>query len=173
LRSPAAADGPLGTGRRVRNTKSCASRNGRRCSCQPTYRAVVVLGRSGHKRRRKSESFPTIDAAQRWQRDAQIAIEHGRLRAAEPITLREATRRYLSGAEDGTIRNRSGDVYKPSALRGIEQAFRLRLVRDLGVRQLADVRRADLQQLVGRMQTKNASPSTIRNTINAARALYR
>ena len=157
----------------VRHTKGCAIHNGRRCSCQPTYRAVVVLGRPGHKRRRKSRTFSTITAAQTRRRDALIAVEHGRLRASEPITLREATRRYLSGAADGTIRNRSGDPYKPSALRGIEQAFRLRLVPDLGARQLADVRRADLQQLVNRMQTKEASPSTIRNTINAARALYR
>ena len=157
----------------VRHAKGCAPRGGQRCSCQPTYRAVVVLGRPRHKRRRKSRTFSTLASAQTWRRDALIAVEHGRLRAAEPITLREATSRYLRGAADGTIRNRSGDLYKPSALRGIEQAFRLRLVRDLGVRQLADVRRADLQQLVGRMQTKNASPSTIRNTINAARALYR
>lgn len=157
----------------VRHAKSCASHSGRRCSCQPTYRAVVVLGRPEHKRRRKSRTFSTLAAAQTWRRDALIAVEHGRLRAAEPITLREATRRYLGGAADGTIRNRSGDLYKPSALRGIEQAFRLGLVPDLGARQLADVRRADLQQLVNRMQAKNASPSTIRNTINAARALYR
>ena len=157
----------------VRHPKGCATHNGRRCSCQPTYRAVVVLGRPGSKRRRKSKTFPTLAAAQTWRRDALIAVEHGRLRAAEPITLREATRRYLGGAADGTIRNRSGDPYKPSALRGIEQAFRLRLVPDLGARQLADVRRADLQQLISRMQTAGASPSTIRNTINAARALYR
>jgi integrase len=157
----------------VRHAKACASHHGRRCSCQPTYRAVVVLGRPGHKRRRKSQTYSTLNAAQAWRRDALLAVEHGRLRAAEPITLREASKRYLSGAADGTIRNRSGDQYKPSALRGIEQAFRLRLVPDLGARQLADVRRADLQQLVNRMQTENASPSTIRNTINAARALYR
>jgi integrase len=102
-----------------------------------------------------------------------LAVEHGRLRASEPITLREAADRYIKGAENATIRNRSGDEYKPSALRGIEQAFRLRIVPDLGARQLADVRRADLQQLVNRMQAQNASPSTIRNTVNAARALYR
>lgn len=40
-------------------------------------------------------------------------------------------------------------------------------------RKLADVRRADLQRLIDEMQGAGAAPSTIRNTINAARALYR
>jgi integrase len=157
----------------VRHAKSCASHGGRRCSCEPTHRAVVVVGRRGQERRRKSKTFPTLAAALAWRRDALLAVEHGRLRATEPITLREAADRYTKGAADGTIRNRSGDLYKPSAIRGIEQAFRQRLVPDFGARRLADVRRADLQQLIHRMQTQGTSTSTIRNTINAARALYR
>jgi integrase len=164
----------IAPGIEVRHGQSCASRSGRRCSCKPTYRAVVPLDRRAPGRRpRKSKTFSTADAALRWKRDAEVAVEHGRLRAAEPITLREAANRYLTGAADGTIRNRSGYIYKPSALRGIEQAFRLRLIPQLGARQLADVRRADLQALVHRMQAKDASASTIRNTVNAARALYR
>lgn len=44
--------------------------------------------------------------------------------APTPTTLREFTEAWLAGAEDGSIRNRSGDRYKPSTLRGYEQAMR-------------------------------------------------
>jgi hypothetical protein len=53
-----------------------------------------------------------------------------------------------AGAEDGSIRNRSGDRYKPSAVCGYEQALRLRLVPELGGVRLGDLRRADVQALV-------------------------
>jgi hypothetical protein len=52
------------TGRNIegieaRHRKACASHDGRRCSCQPRYRAVVVIERCGAQRRRKSKTFPT------------------------------------------------------------------------------------------------------------------
>jgi integrase len=157
----------------VRHKKHCPAHDGRRCSCQPTWRAVVVVTRANGKPVRRSKSFPSSDEAVRWRREAQVAIDNKKLHARSPITVREASRRFVEGAEAGAIRNRSGDIYKPSALRGIEEAFRLRLVPDLGARKLAEVQRVDLQRLVGRMQASGKSPSTIRNTINAARALYR
>jgi integrase len=87
--------------------------------------------------------------------------------------VRHATEQYVEGARSGTIRNRSGEKYKPSAVRGIEQAFRLRLTPAFGPRRLGDVRRADLQRLIDRMQAHGLAASTIRNTVNAVRALYR
>jgi integrase len=79
----------------------------------------------------------------------------------------------VDGAREGSVRNRSGDAYKPSAIRGIDEALKLRLLPDFGARKLGELRRAELQGLVNRMQAGGASPSTIRNTINAARAIYR
>ena len=78
-----------------------------------------------------------------------------------------------SSAERGAIRNRSGDRYKPSALRGYEQALRLRLLPPLGAHKLSDIGRADLQRLVARWQEAGLSPSSIRNTVNALRTIYR
>ena len=43
----------------------------------------------------------------------------------------------------------------------------------IGASRLADVRTADLQRLVSRWQAQELNPSTIRNTMNALRALYR
>jgi integrase len=157
----------------VRHQKQCASHDGRRCSCSPTFSAVVVVGRVNGKRKRKREPFPTEAEAVAWRNEALVAIKKGKLRAHAPISMRAAVEQFIAGARAGAVRNRSGDTYKPSALRGIDEAFRLRVVPDLGPRQLADVKRGDLQLLVGRMQAASLSPSTVRNTINAVRALYR
>ena len=157
----------------TRHQTACASHDGRRCSCKPSYRAVVVVDRHGDTRTRESRTFPSLAAAQAWRREALLAVEHGKLRATAPVTLRAAAERFLSGARDGSVRNRSGDAYKPSAVRGLDEAFRLRLLPSLGARKLGDVRRADLQRLIDRMQADGAAASTIRNTVNAARALYR
>ena len=158
----------------VRHKKHCAGHQGKRCSCEPTYSAVVVLGReNGKRQRQRSQPYRTEAEAVAWRNEARVAIKKQKLRAHLPITGCEAVDRFIEGAESGAVRNRSGDIYKPSAARGIAVHFRLRIVPDLGARKLADVKRADLQALVGRMQSDRKSPSTIRNTINAVRALYR
>jgi hypothetical protein len=54
------------------------------------------------------------------------------MRAAPSTTVREAAAAWLAGARDGSIRNRSGDVYKPSAIRGYDAALKKRILPDLG-----------------------------------------
>jgi len=95
------------------------------------------------------------------------------MRAPLRLTLEQAADAWLAAARDGVARNRSGDRYKPSAIRGYEQALRLRLLPDLGAVRLADLERRDLQALVGRMQAAGRGASTIRNTLLPLRALYR
>src|SRR5205823_11961043 len=80
---------------------------------------------------------------------------------------------WIEGAEEGTISNRSGDRYKPSALRGYEQALRNRILPELGGARLSDVTRADLQDLADRLLAAGHDPSTIRNTFLPLRALFR
>jgi integrase len=99
--------------------------------------------------------------------------DDGALRAPSATTFREAAELWLGEASSGAIRTKSGDRYKPSALRGYEQALRLRLLPSLAAHRLADVTRADLQRLVAGWQETGLSPSSIRNTINAVRAIYR
>jgi integrase len=99
--------------------------------------------------------------------------QDGALRTPAAITLTAAADSWLELAQRGAIRTRSGDRYKPSALRGYEQAFRLRLLPPLGAHKLGDIARADLQRLVARWQEDGLSASSIRNTINALRVLYR
>ncbi len=99
--------------------------------------------------------------------------QDGAMRAPSAVNFRTASEEWLRMAETGAIRTRSGDRYKPSALRGYEQALRLRLVPALGAHKLNDIDRADLQRLVATWHEDGLSASSIRNTINAVRAIYR
>jgi integrase len=116
---------------------------------------------------------PPPAEAKAWRSDAQRELRRGSMRAARAPTLRPAADAFLSGARSGEIRNRSGDLYKPSAIRGYDEALRLRLLPAIGAHRLDAIRRADLQRLVARMTRDGASPSTIRNTIMPLRAIYR
>jgi hypothetical protein len=115
----------------VRHSRSCRSRNGGRCSCTPTYQAHVWSRRDG---KRICKTFITKSEAKLWRSEALVALDKGAMRAPTPETVREAAASWLEGARAGTIRNRSGDPYKPSAIRSYERAIRLRVLPALGVR---------------------------------------
>ncbi len=153
----------------VRHQRGCRSSAGGRCSCSPSYRAVVWCARDG---RRLTKSFPTRAEAKAWRVDAQAGLRHGTLRAGR-ITLLEAAEAWLAGAAVGAIRNRSDDVYKPSVVRSYETALRLRVLPDLGTRRLTDIERRDLQALVDRLVVAGDGASTIRNALLPVRAIYR
>ena len=95
------------------------------------------------------------------------------MRAPTRTTLAEAASEWLAGAESGVIRTRSGTPYKPSALRGYEQALRTKVVPELGHLRLSSVSRPAIQDLVDAMLASGRSPSTVRNTILPLRAIYR
>src|SRR4051794_31161216 len=111
----------------VRHGRACPSHTGGKCAkpCAPSYQAWVWDRREGKKIKR---SFPTLAAARNWRSDALGGVRRGTMRATAPTTLSDAWEAWRTGADDGTVRTRSGDVYKPSALRGYEQAMRLRVL---------------------------------------------
>ncbi len=74
-------------------------------------------------------------------------------------------------ARAGTIRNRSGDRYKPSAIRGYEQGMRLRVLPEFGAVRLADLTRPDLQDFADGPLAEGFSASTIQVALLAARDL--
>lgn len=153
----------------VRHQRGCASTDAGRCSCSPSYRAVVWSERDG---RRLTKTFRKRADAKAWRIDAQAGIRRGTLRAGE-MTLRDAAATWLAGAAAGAVRNRSGDLYKPSVVRSYEAALRLRVLPDLGARRLTDIERADLQALVDGLVTAGDGASTIRNALMPLRAIYR
>jgi len=155
------------TGIEPRHRSGCPAPGGR-CSCRPAYRAEVWSPAEGKRIRR---TFPTLAAARGWRADAS-GIKRGRLRAGGP-TLRAAGEAWVAGAEEGSILTRSGDPFKPSAVRGYAAALRKRIYPELGGRPLADIDRPALQRLVWRLQAEGIDPSTVRNALMPVRALYR
>jgi integrase len=154
----------------VRHGKACASRAGSRCNCKPSYQASVWSARDAIRIRK---TFLSAAEARAWRAEAQTAIRRGTMRAPSSLTLREAADTWLAGAVDGSIRNRSGDRYKPSAVRGYETSLRLRVLPVLGGAKLSEIHRADVQDLVDRLLAREIDASTIRNTLMPLRAIYR
>jgi integrase len=158
----------------TRHARSCPAHHDAeaRCGCTPTYQAHVWIAREG---KRKRKTFSKLAEAKTWRQDALPAIRRGTMRAPSTMTLRQAWEAWEAGAKNGTIRTRSGDVYKPppSALRGYEQAMRLRILDDLGALKLSDVSRLQLQDVADRMLADGLDPSTIRNALLPVRAIYR
>src|SRR4051812_43394127 len=157
-------------GIRMRHSRGCAITSDKRCNCSPSYEASVFSVKDGRKIRR---SFPTQAAAKGWRADAMSALRKGTMRAPSQTTLREAWAAWEQGAQDGVIRNRSGDPYKPSVLRSYEASMRLRVLPTLGGMKLSDVSRSDLQDMADRLLGKGLDPSTVRNTLMPLRAIYR
>ncbi|MGH2934981.1 MAG: tyrosine-type recombinase/integrase [Gaiellaceae bacterium] len=156
----------------VRHVRGCTLPADHRpnAKCMPTYQAHVWDRRA---RKRIRKTFPTLSAARAWRQEAVPAIRRGTLRAPSQTTLRQAWETWLAGAKEGTIRTRSGDVYKPSALRGYEQAMRDRFLADYGAVKLSEISRLGLQDLADRWLADGLDPSTIRNAFMPLRVLYR
>jgi integrase len=155
----------------IRHGKSCASRNSGACDCRPTFQAHVWDARA---RRRIRKTFPSLKTAKAWRQDASVALRNGTLRASDGRTVSQVAREWLNLAKRGEIRNRSGDPYKPSAIRSYEQSLRLRVVPAIGHAKFTAVRRVDLQDLVDRLHARGElSASAVQCTILPLRAMYR
>jgi integrase len=158
------------TGIVERHGRACASRNGAACNCKPSFEAWAYVAREGRKVRK---TFPTFSAAKAWRTDATAAAQRGKLRTPSRLTVREAAEALIAGMADGTVRNRSGDAFKPSVVRGYESALRLYVLDDLGAARLSEVRRHDVQDLADRLLAECRDPSTIHNALMPLRVIYR
>ncbi len=128
---------------------------------------------SARENRKLRKTFSTLAQAKAWRADAQGALRRGSITAAASPTLEAAATAWLAGARAGAVRNRSGDVYKPSVVRGYEQSLRLRLLPEFGRVQLGEIHRADVQAFVDRMLVDGRHASTIRNTLLPLRTIFR
>ena len=133
------------TGLRLRHSRSCKANAGGRCNCSPSVEAWAFDKRTGKKLRKTFTGAGAIAAAKGWRADATGAVRRGTLKPASSITLREAAEAWLEGARAGAIRNRSGDLYKPSVIYSYERALKLRVLDELGAAKLGDITRTDVQ----------------------------
>ncbi len=154
----------------ARHARRCASRLGERCDCRPGYQAQVYSPRD---RRTIRKTLPTLADARAWRAEAQSALRRGTLRAPTRTTLAEAAREWVEAARANVVRTRSGEPYKPSALRAYGQALSTKLLPELGHLRLSAITRNSIQDLIDRLVAEGLAPSTVRNAILPLRAIYR
>ena len=138
--------------------------------CTPSYQAQVW---SARERTTLRKTFGTLAEARTWRQESQVALRKGTLRSPSSITLLQATEELLAAAEAGVVRTRSGDRYKPSAVRAYRQALKHRVLPSLGNKRLTAISQEMLQDLADQLSASGLSPSSVRNTVLPLRAIYR
>jgi integrase len=134
------------------------------------YQAQVFVGAE---RRRKSKTFDLLSEARAWKRDTEAGLARGTVAERSSPTLSKAGAEWLAAAHDGAVRNRSGQRYRPSTLRGYAHALETRLYPALGSTRLSEIRRGTLNRLLGKLQAQGLSASTTRNILMPLRAIFR
>jgi integrase len=87
--------------------------------------------------------------------------------------LGEAATEWLAAADAGRVRTRSGEAYKPSAVRAYRQALNHRAIPRLGSKRLTSVTHVLLQDFAEELSADGLSPSSVRNTLLPLRAIFR
>jgi integrase len=152
-----------------RHARGCRHRE-TRCTCTPTFQAQVWDAGAG---KRITETFTTITAARRWRQDAYAALRAGTLTADRGHTLEQAADEWLTAARAGIVRTRSGEPYKPAAVRSYEQVLRLHVLDALGHERLREITLPQLQRFVDRLAADGLAPATITTAVTPLRAIYR
>lgn len=154
-----------------RHSRGCANRDGRRCTCTPTFAAWVWSAKDHRKIR---QSFATPAAARGWRRDALSGVANGKMRAASSARLEQEARSWIERAERGEARARGGRPFKPSVLRTYRRDLEAYVIPQLGGIRVSQLRRRDVQELlVDELVTRGRSGSRIRGVLNALRAVLR
>lgn len=140
---------------------------GGRCCC--AYQARIRT----RGRKQLTRSFPTLGEAKAWRSEMTTASEAGKLIAPSRTTVAEAAERLLAGMRDGSIPASSGRRYRPATIRGYAVGLNKRVLPALGHKRLSEVRRADVQELADRLTAEGLSASTVQNTLDPLRVIFR
>jgi integrase len=160
----------MAEGIEVRHARSCTSRSGKRCNCNPGYRVAAYDAIS---RRKVSKTFRTLGEARRWRAEAHAQAAKGVRLAGTLQTLLEAAEAFVDGIASGSIRTKAGERYKPSVVREYERSLRLHVLPTLGGAKLSKIQRRDVQRLADDLLVAGADPSTIRNALKPLQVIYR
>jgi len=128
---------------------------------------------SGRDHKPIRKTFATAEEAIAWRVDAHARLRRGTLRAPSVITVGQEAENWLERAGSGVIRTRSGDAYKPAALRAYRFALSRHLLPRFGNTRLTALTPTMLQDFVDELLLAGLSPSTIRNALLPLRAIYR
>ena len=161
----------MGVGVVTRHTRNCAlSSGGKRCSCVPTYQARVPLGERG---KRETRCFASFGEASEWRSKRLLGLHRRAQVVHTNVTVGEELDSLITGMQDGSVRTKRGEPYKPSVV----VAYRLSATRHLkpaiGAYRLIDLERRRIQQLVEDLAATGMSGQTIRNTLMPLRVVVR
>ena len=159
---------PVPTGIELRHRRGCQVSVG--CTCDPGYRAWLTVPGSARRLRR---SFASLDAAVAWREETRVDLRRGLISAMQGETVETAGALLVAGARSGAVRNRSGEVYKPSVTRSYEAALRLHVVPALGRVPVAALTRPLVQGFVDELVRTRSSSSDVRNALMPLRVICR
>ena len=120
-----------------------------------------------------SRSFPSLAEARAWRArmaSGQADVVAG---ATGAPVLDVLAQRVLDEMDDGTLRNRSGDPFKPSVVRSYESCYTEHIRPALGSRRISTITRRDVQGVVNEIMARGLSASTARNALMPLRLVYR
>lgn len=153
-----------------RHSRRCAIHSDETCSCRPSYQGQIWSARDGKPIRK---TFATIREARRWRQVAAVDLARRKITAPADETLQVAAERWLTQAKAGIVRTRSGEAYKPSALRGYEATLKLRILPELGKRRLSAITRNQIQDLIDGWTACGLAPSTVHNAVLPLRVIFK
>lgn len=141
------------------------------------YRARVKV--AGHD---ESATFSTIARAVRWREDTRDALLAGRTpprptppapqAVARGMSVREVAKAMGAGINAGTVRTRSGGLYKPSVSRRMESLLRVHVMPRIGDVPAAALTRREVQAMVDALAADKGA-ETARKAVRALSAAMR
>ena len=160
----------MAEGIRRRHSNGCPAKVGGRCRCNAGWEASVYLAREERKVRR---TFPRRSEAKAWRTDALAERSADDSREPSQLSLEQAAWLWLEAARNGSVRDRSGQTYKPGTLREYARVLDLRVLPEFGSLRFSELPRLEIQRFVDELLATGLAPSTVRNTINPLQAIYR
>jgi integrase len=156
-----------------RHSRSCASRDGGSCGCEPSYVAWIYDARTKSKRYKTFRGKGARTAAKNWRSDAGSALRKGTLPVPSRLTVEQAAEAWLAGARAGEITKPDGTGYKPIVLRQYAADLETKLLPELGHVRLSSLQRRDVQRVVDRLVGSGLSGSRVRGAVMPLRAICR
>jgi integrase len=134
------------------------------------YRGTAYDSKAG--RHLRGPWTSSLAEARSWRVDALASLQAGTLSADRGPTVEQAVEAFIAGISDGSILSRSGRPYKPGPASEYSRELKGRILPAFGARRLGEVSLPDVQRFADAIVATGLAPSTVRNVINAMRALY-
>jgi site-specific recombinase XerD len=154
----------------ARHADECPVRIGQPCTCGPLgYRASIREWETN--RRVLSPTFPGAEEAEAWLRDQRQSLEAAGRVALASGDLGAVVEEFLKAAENGLVEAPSGGRYSVDGLREIRGALS-HVAAELGGRNIEDVGRSDVEELLARLQRSGLSASRVDSVVAGLHALF-